>query len=48
MSLYLLSIAIFIIVDSMAGSSLHNPSFFGFLILLWLPYARNDAEVAVS
>lgn len=48
MSFYLLSVAFFIIIDAMAGGSLHNPSFFGFLILLWLPYNRNDGEVAVS
>ena len=48
MSFYLLSVALFIIIDAMAGGSLHNPSFFGFLILLWLPYNRNDGEVATS
>ena len=42
MSFYLLSVAGFILVDAMAGGSLHNPSFFGFLILLWLPYNTND------
>ncbi len=48
MSFYLLSVALFIIVDAMAGGSLHNPSFFGFLILLWLPYNRNDGALAAS
>ncbi len=48
MSFYLLSVALFIIIDAMAGGSLHNPSFFGFLILLWLPYNRNDGETALS
>ena len=38
-SFYVLSVAALIIIDSMAGSVLHNPSFFSFLILLWLPYA---------
>lgn len=48
MSFYLLSVATFIIVDAMAGGSLHNPSFFGFLILLWLPCNRNDGATAAS
>lgn len=48
MSFYLLSLALFIMIDAMAGGSLHNPSFVGFLILLWLPYNRNDGAIAAS
>ena len=46
MSFYLLSVALFISIDAMAGGSLHNPSFFGFLILLWLPYNQADKGIA--
>ena len=48
MSFYLLSVASFILIDAMAGGSLHNPSFVGFLILLWLPYNKNDGAAAAS
>ena len=46
MSFYLVSVAAFIIIDSMAGSVLHNPSFFSFLVLLWLPYTKPLEEKA--